>query len=320
MRGYRPNPMDSLDTRILRELTQATGVVPARPGLSASYRTIGRALRVSPGTVRNRVNRMRLSGVLTGSSVYANPSLLGLEASAYALEVAPDRTKADVVEQLRGLEGMLFIQNFRGSLLGLAFVHADAASRKRVVEAIRRITGAPGGVISAVGYPPCHATLSPSEWKLLSRLMRGSFSTYASLAHELGVSARTIKRRVAKLVHTQAVLSVPTMDYRALSGCIPADLVVAFSSPEERHGAERKVLDLVGDRMIYAGLWADFSLYSLLLPKVSAASELAAAVPRIPGIAISRVEIVDEHIDLVQGLRAYVDRRWASENHPRSGA
>jgi DNA-binding Lrp family transcriptional regulator len=309
--------MDDLDVHILRELTQANSVLPARPGLRASYRNIARALAVSPGTVRNRIGRMYTSGVLTGSSVYVNPNLLGLEAGAYAVEVSPRHRKREVIGHLRELEGVYFLQNFRGSLLGVTFVYPDAESRERTLEEILRITGAEGGAFSHVPYPPCHVTLSRSEWKMVSRLVRGSFSTYSTLAQELKVSVRTIKRRVTKLVRSHAILSVPTMDYRALSGCVPVDLVVAFSSPAARHEAERRILALVGDRMIFAGVWTDFGLYSLILPKVSTATQIAEEVPRIPGVGMSRVEIVEEHIDQVRALHPYVDRQWAGSTSAR---
>jgi DNA-binding Lrp family transcriptional regulator len=309
--------MDVVDVRILRELAQANSVYPARPGLGASYRGIARTLSVSPGTVRNRVLRMAATGVLTGSSVYANPNLLGLEVGAYAVEVSPSRRKREVVDRLRGLEGVYFLQNFRGNLLGVIFAYPDARSRKRTVGAVHRITGAESGLFSRVSYPPCHVTLSGSEWKLLARLIRGPFSTYAALARELRVSPRTVKRQVAKLVHARAVLSVPTVDYRALSGCVPADLLVVYTSPSVRHEAERKILGLVGDRMVFAGVWVDFGMYSLILPKVSAATEIAEEVSRLPGVGTSRVEIVEEHIDQVHVLWKYVDRQLAPLSNSR---
>jgi len=303
--------MDAVDVRILRELTQANSVYPARPGLGTSYRSVARAISVSPGTVRNRVHRMTAAGVLTGSSVYANPNLLGLEVGAYAVEVSPRRRRHEVIARLRGLEGVSFIQVFRGSLLGVVFAYPDAPSRERMVGAVHRITGAESGTFTRVSYPPCHVMLTGSEWKLLARLVRGPFPSYAALARELGISVRTVKRQVAKLVHARAVLSVPTMDYRALSGCVPADLLVAYISPHVRHEAERKVLGLIEDRMIFAGVWADLGMFSLILPKISTVSQIAEEVSRIPGVAMSRAEIVEDHIDQVHTLGKYVDHQVA---------
>jgi len=311
--------MDELDARILRELTQATRALPARPGFRASNRAIARTLQVSPGTVRNRIHRMSAEGVLTGWSVYANPNLLGLEPAAYAVEVSPGRKKGEVVERLRALEEVYFIQNFRGNLVGLAFVFPDEESRAKTVATVQAITGARGGIFSRVHYPPCSVTLTPPEWRLLSRLTRGRLSTYAALARELGASVRTIKRRVTKLVRGRAILSVPTLDYRALSGCVPVDLVVAFTSPATRHEAERRILTLVGNGLIFAGSWADLGLFSLLLPSVGTATRLADEVPRIPGVRMARVEIVEDHIDQLSALHRYVDRQWAASLLPGSG-
>ena len=307
--------MDNLDVRILRELTQANTVVPASPALRTSYRNIARATKVSPGTVRNRLRRMCGSGVLTGSSVDANPNLLGLEAGAYALEVSPRHRKQHVVDRLRALEGVFFIQNFRGTLLGTAFVYENEAARQRTISQMHRAAGASRGNFSRVVYPPCDLEPSPPEWRLVARLMRGGFPTFAALARELNTSVRTIKRRVARLVKAHAILSVPTMDYRALTGCVPADLIVSFASPGNRPEAEREILGLVSDRMIFAGVWAGFGMYSLILPKVSTATQVADQVARLPGVAMARIEFVDEHIDQVRDLLKYVDRRLAERPH-----
>ena len=301
--------MDDLDIRILRELTQANGVVPARPSLRTSYRNIARATRASPGTIRNRIQRMVASGVLTGSSVYANPNLLGLGAGAYAFEASSRRRKQEAVERLRAIGEILFVQNFRGSLLGTAFVYENEAARTQTISRMHQATGATRGIFSRVIYPPCDLELSPSEWRMVSRLMRDGFPSYSALARDLHTSVRTVKRRVAKLVDSHAILSVPTMDYRALTGCVPADLIVSFASPSDRPEAEREILRLVSDRMIFAGIWQDFGMYSLILPKVSTASQVADHVTRLPGVAMARIELVEEHIDQARGLLKYVERR-----------
>ena len=301
--------MDNLDIRILRELTQANSVVPARPLLGASYRNIARVTKVSPGTIRNRLRRMHDSGVLTGSSVYVNPNLLGLHVGAYALEASPRLRKPEVVDRLRALDGIFFIQNFRGHLLGTVFAYPNEASCRETISQIDRAAGAARGIFTRVSFPPCDLELSASEWRTISRLMRDGFPTYAALARDLGTSVRTVKRRVAKLARSHAILSVPTMDYRALTGCVPADLIVSFSSATDRAEAEREILAGVKDRMIYAGVWQDFGLYSLILPKVSAATQITDQVTRLPGVAMARMEFVEEHIDQVRALLKYVDHR-----------
>ena len=304
MPGHR---LDSLDIRILRELTQAQTVFPARVGMQASYRTIARAVGASFGTVRNRIRTMSEEGVLRGSSTYPSPRLLGLRAASYAVEVGPPRTKAEVVEQLRGVDGMLFIQNFRGALLGLAFVAPEGAPPDRKLDEIDRIVGGPRGVLGTVAYPPCSVALTETDRALVRRLVTGSFESYRQLSAELRISVRTIKRRLSRLIDSNAILSVPTMDYRAISGNVPADLLVAYSGPVPRSAAARRILERVGEYLIYMGMWSDLELYSLILPRFSLANELADEIARVPGVVHARVELVDEHIDLTRNLRRFLE-------------
>ena len=301
--------VDSLDIRILRELTQGATVLPARLGFRSSYRQIAKALGISPGTARNRIQALRGRGVLTGWSVYANPNLLGLRAAAYAVEVRSAVRKAEIVHQMARLPGVLFLQNFRERLVGLAFVYETLQGREEVLTEVGRLAGGNRGLLSEVEYPPCAATLSCAEWAVIARLSQGGFESYQRLAEELGTPVRSLKRRVARLLRSAAILSVPTMDYRAIVGAVPADVLVSFDSPEVRPEAETRVLRVLEDRMIYAGVWSEFGMYSLLLPNVTSATELADTISRIPGVHFARAELVEEHLDRCGSMREFVDRR-----------
>ncbi|HTT16806.1 MAG TPA: HTH domain-containing protein [Thermoplasmata archaeon] len=302
-------PTDGLDIRILRELTQAQTVLPATPGLRASLRTIAATLGVAPGTVRNRLGRMYTTGVLRGSSVYANPSLLGLRAAAFALEVASRKHKDEVVARLLAIPGAFFLQNFRGPLVGIAVVHEDDRALESLLQEIRRIAGARPVLRTSVPYPPCTASLGRTDWRLLLRLTEGSFASYQELARELRVSVRTLKRSIARLTTGGAIFSVPTMDYRALTGCVPADLLATYTSGTARAEAEREILATVDAWLVYAGVWPEFGLYSLILPRVSSASDVADAVRRLPGVRSARMEFVEDHIDRAAALADHVRRR-----------
>jgi hypothetical protein len=76
---------------------------------------------------------MYSTGVLSGSSVYLNPSLLGLKGGAYAMDVSPNLSKNKAVDRLKSLDGILFIHNFRGSLVGIQFVYEDERALRKLI-------------------------------------------------------------------------------------------------------------------------------------------------------------------------------------------
>ncbi|MFI5419356.1 MAG: Lrp/AsnC family transcriptional regulator [Nitrososphaerales archaeon] len=301
--------MDKLDIQILRELTQAQSLLPAKPGLGLSYREIARKLDVSAGTVRNRISLMYSAGTIKGSSVYPNPRILDVQVGGYAIDIDSALSKSDVVEKLKLVDGMLFIQNFHGTLLGIAFVYEDEQSRMEKLDEFHRLAGARGGNFTRVLYPECTTSLTWPEWKLVQRLSERSFKTYGELAKEFEVSVRTLKRRIAKIISEKWILSVPTMDYKAIGGGLPADLIVSFTRPELRAEAETTIFSIAADYMIYAGVWEDFGMYSLVLPKVVAATELTDKVKQISGVKSLRMEFVDEHIDQTKAVLFYVEKQ-----------
>jgi DNA-binding Lrp family transcriptional regulator len=300
--------LDRLDIRIVRELSQSHTVWPARPGLIASYRQIARALGVSPGTVRTRVGRLIRSRFLNGITVYANPNLLGLMGGSYAVEVSPSLRKSEVMDRIAQIEGVVFFENFRGDLLGIGLTYEDEGVLEQKLSRIDEVARSNRGMFTRMTHPPCTARLTQPEWKLVSRLMAGSFHTYAHLAGDLGISVRTLKRRLARLDRSGAVLTFPKMDFRALAGGVATDLLVSFDDQPSKAEAQAKVQRLVEDWMIFAGVGETFEFYRLILPNVSRATELADQVGRLPGVRYVRVEFVDALVDRLGSLRQYVDR------------
>ncbi len=61
------------------------------------------------------------------------------------------------------------------------------------------------------------------------------------VAKEVGVSVKTIKRRVARLTQDGTIYILPIVDLKALQGIIPMELVVDYASPESRAEVNRLI-------------------------------------------------------------------------------
>jgi DNA-binding Lrp family transcriptional regulator len=117
--------LDRLDVQILRQLYQGEPLYPFRPELRIPFKNLARKFNVSEGTVRNRVGKMRSSGILRGFSVLPNPTLLGLSMGAFGLDVSNALKKENVINKLKLIDGVWAIQNHHGSFLGLIFAYED---------------------------------------------------------------------------------------------------------------------------------------------------------------------------------------------------
>jgi DNA-binding Lrp family transcriptional regulator len=310
--------LDRLDVSILRELTQAGKVLPGRPGVGPSNREISRKLGLPPATINYRIRRMYSSGVLRGSSILLNPRLVGLRYGAYVVDVSALLDKPSVVDRLKRVEGALYIHDFVNSLVWVGVAYEDDWSLESKLAVIREIVGAEG-VFSSIPYPPPRGSISRSEAKLALRLLRRGFTSYGELAKALGVSLRTLQRQLSKLVGEGAVYSLPRVDYRAMTNCVPVDLNILFKDAETGRTSAAKVLPVVGDYLVFAALWDTLGMCSLILPDVETMYRIAATVKHFEGVASARVDIVREHIDQASMLAPYVERWLESGGFGRRG-
>lgn len=304
--------MDKLDVAILRELTQAQKILPARPGLRPSYRKIAAKLNMSPGTVRNRVNRMYASGVIMGSSLHPNPNLLRLKAGACTVNASPLFRKDDVIRKLRLVEGVVFIHDLVGRLAWISFVYQSEQVLQRKLDLFKEISGAEG-IFFKIPFPPCPESLTLFDARLVLHLTRHGFESYDELAKEMRVSGRTLQRRLKRLSEEGMLFSIPKVNYRAMTLCVPADLVVMFDDAETRAAADREIIQAVGEFTIFAAFWGVAAFCSMIVPSVSMVATLKEKVNLFANTRIASVEIVAEHIDQVSVMGEFLERWMAAK-------
>jgi len=301
----------------MRELTQAGLVLPGRPGVGPSDREIAKKLEIPSGTLRYRIRRLYSSGILKGSSAFPNPNLLGLKAGAYTVDVSPTHRKTDAVNKLKLIDGAMSIHNFIGSLVWITFVYENDEELSKKLDMMKNAAGAEG-VLSSIPYPPCPVSLTQNQAELLLYLTKYGLTSYRELAKKLGVSVRTAERRLSDLVRNTCLLSLPRVNYSAMTGCVPADLLVLFRDLEALRKVQPSLFALLGDQIILAALWDVVGMCSLVLPNVSSVSEIAEKVKLLEGVVAARVDIVKEHIELTETYGAYIEQRMISRGLVRT--
>lgn len=318
--------LDTLDTRILREVVQSTPATFVRRENTLAYRAIARKLSVSEGTVRSRVAKLSSSGVLTSWRFLVNPGVIGVGWAAYGFDVSPSISKSDVIDKLLLVDGLAVVENYHSRYLGLILYYENQVDLDRKLALCRKIAGANDGVFTRIPVPSCSMSLSITDWRILQALAKiGRSSEQAS--RELGMSPRTVKRRFTRMEKAGAVFPFYEIEIEALEGAVVADLEVAYTGRAARLSSERTIIRLVDDYVYCTNLWEDFSLFGLILPNVPKLNEILEAVRQTKGVQRCRIEIVDKHINVSDSMKAYVDNvlasttarkvlREPSESHP----
>ena len=125
--------LDDTDLKIVQTLQQDG---------RTSYSDISKAVGVSAGTVRNRINQMRSSGILS-VDVRLDPTLSGLGIHAnLLLKVRPGQL-ADVADALSDLEESGYVATLAGAYDAVAHVYCRDIAHLRVLihDQIQKIDG-----------------------------------------------------------------------------------------------------------------------------------------------------------------------------------
>lgn len=300
--------MDKLDIAIVRELAQE-GFVYLPRGEGPSLRAISRKLSLSEGAVRGRIAKLRASNFLGSPRIIPNPSLLGLEQWAYLGSVSPSLSKDDVVRQVCAVEGIFLVANFHSRALGVVFSSDRAGSPREKRILLDRMTGGGCVFLEPLSLPPVTCSLSRVDWRLIGLLARHGPLTQAKLARELGLSVRTVKRRLLKLVESWAFVSFPRLNFRAIRGGAAACLMCRVSSGRQANEVRARILNLVQDHVLYLGQWGAIIQTMLILPNTSTATALARAAKLVDGVDAVMVELVDELIDQPEEIGEYLADR-----------
>jgi hypothetical protein len=72
--------------------------------------------------------------------------------------------------------------------------------------------------------------------------------------------------------------------------------------------AEKKIMLIVGEYLVFFGNTEEFVVFNLILPNFAKVNELTSKVKQVEGVKIARSELVDEHLDLTANLRTSLER------------
>src|SRR3989454_1909178 len=291
--------LDSVDVRILRELLQGQAAAPMNSQFRKSYESVAKRVGVDEETVRNRVKGYHRSGFIKDWRTVLNPTLLRAGEIVLWLDVNPPTAKADVVEKIRLMPGVILIGHFYGTLLGIVLRYHDESAVSRQIELIRRVAEVDTFVVAKVPFPRCVISLGKTDWGILRALQREPRKPCAAIATELGLSSRTVKRRMQRMIDEAAIFGFPSLNPRAAEGAIMATMLITYAAEQKR-----EVDETIGTHL-ESCLWHVFHMlpyrtgdplvcgFNLILPNVGEAEDVLRWAKRLPGILGVRIELFD---------------------------
>lgn len=285
----KPITMDSLDLKIVREMGfRPYGSHPQNlEAFKPSY--LAKRTGVEPETVKARLARMEKSGFIRFYQVYPNFRHLGLQGSAYLFSVPDDDRKAEAIQKVEPIDGLVEIHNFLGPEMCVDVSHRGPDDLSRKLRLLAEFTGdaAPTRIYER-HMPSVERTLTRLDWRILKALRYKGRRPLAEVANEVGVSQRTIRRRFDRMATEGSFFVVPAIDPGKAPGILLYELLFHLN-PDAAESVPGQVLQMLDERYLYHYVPSSKALgnFDVLLYAESSGEteEVRQKVRSLPGVA-----------------------------------
>lgn len=299
--------VDALDMRLVREC----GTFPFARGARAlevlRTASLAGALGTTRQTVEARLARLEEQGIIAGYPVWPNLRHLGLHWEIRHWR-AGARERSAALRDLPLRDGVVGVYSFLGGDLCVDLLWRAEEDRDALLGRVAALAGnMPPLTLYSRQMPPVEGSLTRLDWRILLALRHDARRSLDEVAREVGVSARTVKRHLARMTRERAFDVTAQVALDRARRTIPLAMLVHFT-PE---GGRRTAAELVrtfDDRCLAAWVPPSPGLghwdMSLCAESPAEIEEMRASAERVPGVA--RVELL-----LYTGAR--VDAAWLDE-------
>ncbi len=243
--------MDETDIRILRVL----GFTPFQNGVRGpdAMRASHVAAQLGLGTelVKDRITKMEAAGVIQGYEAFPNLRHLGLAQTTVHYNV-DGRAKSKVADRLRDMEGISGVFEFVGPGLCVDVYYRDQGELERRLRLIGTLTEAPApSRLFDYPYPDIGGELTGLDWRILHALRKDARRGPNEIGEEVGVSGKTVHRRIERMVAQNAFDVVPRLDPGEFPDLIPLNLACYFD-PAAAAKTVASITKELGEQVFYA--------------------------------------------------------------------
>jgi DNA-binding Lrp family transcriptional regulator len=286
--------MDRLDLRILKGLLLNNGVPPGNPVLRKSFRTIAKELGVDQGTIRKRMKAFQERRVLKGWYLGISPGVTGHDVVHAWFKVEGDSPKAQLTQKILAVKEVERVCNYLSPRVSLVLLSKRGTDLDLALNRLRRSAG-PRATLHKQGFVPVPAYRpKQTDLAIIASLQGDPWSPYSVVAREIGVSSRTVKRRVSRLSEDGAIYMLPIIDLKALQGVIPVELVVDYSSPRSRAATNERIAPYLKEGLIFSDVHGPYGYFALMLTNVSQLELIANWVRQQEGVRDAQADVLQE--------------------------
>jgi Lrp/AsnC family transcriptional regulator, regulator for asnA, asnC and gidA len=287
--------VDRLDLGIMKKLLANNNVPPpGNPVLKKSFRSMAKELGVDQGTIRKRMKKLQEQRVLKGWYLGVNPGLTGQDVVYAWFAIENESDKEDAIERLLSLPDLERACNYLGSNLKMILLCDKGTDFAKTIDQLARLAGSRAILRNKAFLEVPTRRPGATDLAIIDSLQQDPWKPYPTVAKELGLSARTVRRRVERLSEGGEIYMLPIIDYRALQGIIPVDLAVDYVSKESRSTVNERITAYVKEELMFSGNFGPRGYFALMVPGVSQVEQITKWVKRQAGVREAQAEVLQD--------------------------
>lgn len=281
---------------------------------------IAKKVGVDGNTVKLRLDRMKKSGFIQYFQIYPNFHLLGMHGAAYLFHARDVLEKNEVIEKCSLVDGVTEIHNFLGTAFCVDFTFADRTGEARRLELFRQLTHCeiPERFYERI-MPPVNVDLTNADWRIIKSLRYHAFKPLSAVAKELGLSAKTVRRRFERMAQNNAIIIVPLVNPANIPNTI-THVILLYPEPARREAVLNIAMEEFKDSCFMARTAPPGNAMICLAARTLAQTEENLIKARkLDGMRDAKLLILREITEYTQWIDSAIDRKLSEGHNPVAG-
>ncbi len=298
--------LDDLDMKIIKELG---GSRPPLWNVRESYSNISKRLGVDEETVRMRVIRAKERGFLPAWLVMVNPLLLNCREAHLTIEVREEASKADAISKIKMLDGVYYIDDFRGREITVGMYYENGKSLARRVEQIETICESQKLALWDSPFQGPDLRMNRLDWRIIDAMGQDARRDLDEVAKLLGVSARTVQRRLSAMKEGRAIYLSRPPNVNVVGGLM-CNFLIFCPDRGKKRAADEVILSTISRIGATDTLPEEYSTFGISCENFAEADKVTEKIKAVYGVESVRMRIVKDIIFVEDWLRYQIAMRF----------
>jgi DNA-binding Lrp family transcriptional regulator len=302
--------LDNLDVRIFKELGSPSSL---QWNVRETYSNIARRIGVDEETVRRRLKRAEKLGSLPGWRMMLNPHAIGCDAACVDLEVGNEERKEKTISEISQIEGVIKILDFRGNGLQVTLYYPNEEALRRKVKLIGSLSSSSSEpTVWEMRFPKTDIRMTKTDWMIVGAMLEDARKSLEDISKLVGVSTRTVERRLTKMSEERAVYLQGTPNFKNFAGLSCVYLV--FCPDEEKKKAVDETVLTKVQRIELANTSAkQFSTFVTAFDNLSESDEFTKWLRSLEGVKSVKLGIMKQLFVVQDFLRKQINKQMVEQ-------